>query len=438
MAWPRLAHLRPIVPVGRVRTASVDTVLLVALALVSILLVSRGLRGVLERGRQPAVMAEVLAGIVLGASVLGQLPGDPSAALFTPDVREVLEVLGAVGIAAYLFVVAAELDPAALRRDGRALGAVAVASFLVPFAAGSGLALALHPTVEGEPPIAAFVLFVATATVVTALPVLARIVDDRGLRDAPSGRVALGAAASQELAVWPLLAIAVALGASGTADGTRGPGAVLALGAGAVALTLLLARVVVPRVPEPVRGVAALAGLGLSATATELSGLHLVLGAFLFATALPRRERAAGLALLRRRPVALAVAVALPVFFALGALRVDVSALGLEGLGLALAVVTVAAAAKLASGAVAARRAGLERREAATVGVLVNARGLVELVVLSVGLDAGLVDARLYAVFVVMALVTTFATGPLVDRVRRAGASRVASAPWRPATRSSR
>jgi Kef-type K+ transport system membrane component KefB len=215
---------------------------------------------------------------------------------------------------------------------------------------------------------------------------------------------------------------------------------VAGLGAAALALVLLLARVAVPwlaaRRPA-LAGPAALVALGVSATATELSGLHLVVGAILFGAALPPAPRDAALGLLRARPVALVTATLLPLFFALPALRVDVWALGSDGLVLFGLVLAVAVAAKLLSGSVAAGLAGVPRREALTVGTLMNARGLVELVVLSVGLQAGLIDERLYAVMVLMALVTTLATGPLIDlvggglrrRAPAAGALRARPAP---------
>jgi Kef-type K+ transport system membrane component KefB len=397
----------------------VELLTLVVLDIALVLAVSRVLRRVLERVRQPPVMAEVLAGVVLGASVLGALPGDPSAALFTPEAREVLVRLGQVGVAAYLFRVAAALDPLALRREGRAVAWVAVATFAIPWVAGALLALGLHGSVAGAPPLLPFVLFLATAVAVTALPVLARIVEDRGLADETAGRVATGAAAAQELLVWPLLALAVVLAPGG--GGGRGPGAVLLLGTLALAAVLLLARAVVPwvarRAPR-LAGPATLVALGLAATATELSGLHLVLGAFLFGAALPPAPRAAGVALLDTRPLALASAVLLPVFFALGAFAVDLGALGVDGLGTLVLVLAVAVGAKVGAGVWAAGRAGLPRRDAHLVGALVNARGLVELVVLAVGRDAGLIDDRLFAVMVVMALVTTLATGPAVERLR--------------------
>jgi Kef-type K+ transport system membrane component KefB len=405
----------------------VSAVPYVLLDLVLLLAVARALGGLLERARQPRVMGELLAGLVLGASVLGALPGDPAGALFPAQALAVLAVLGQVAVVAYLFGVGAELDARALRREGGAVALVSAVSFAVPWVAGAALAWFLHPGVDGEPPLPAFMLFLGTALAVTAFPVLSRIVDARDLRGRPAGRVALGAAAAQELLVWPALALAVALARGGSSGAGAALGAVVASGAGALVLVLVLARVVVPAVAARrpgATGPAVLAALALSAGATELAGLHLVVGAFLLGATLPAAPRDAGLALLRTRAAAVASAALLPLFFALPALRVDVWSLGADGLALLALVLGVAGATKLLSAAGAAALAGLPRGEALTVGALMNARGLVELVVLSVGLEAGLVDERLFAVMVLMALATTLAAGPLVDLIARTARAR--------------
>lgn len=385
-----------------------QTAVLVAFDVLLIFVVSRALRIGLDRLRQPAVMAEVCAGLLLGASVLGAFGGNPTGVLFPVDARQVLSILGQVALVAYLFGVGSRFDASTFPGERRAIGLVAVSAFAVPFAAGAALALGLHDQVAGNPPRLAFVLFLGTALAVTALPVLARIVDVRGLANRPAGRVALGAAAAQELFVWPLLAVAVALAADG-----RSPAAVAGLGVASVALVVVLARVV------PAKGVVVLAGLAASAVATELAGLHLVIGAILFSVALPAGRRDLGLALLAARPARVAGAVLLPVFFALPGLGVDLGTLGGDGLALIALVLVVAVTAKLSSATAAARAGGLGRDEARSVGILMNARGLVELVVLTVGREAGLVDDRLFAVMVLMALATTFATGPLLNRVER-------------------
>jgi len=392
------------------------TLLAAALALLVVLAVSRVVGAALVRAGQPRVMAEVLAGLLLGATALGAFPGDPSAALFSPEARGVLTLLAEGALVGYLFQVGAQLDRRALRTEGRAVVLVAVAAFAVPWVLGVGLAVALHPAHPGAP-LVPFALFLGTALAVTALPVLSRIATDRGLAERPAGRIALAAAASQELVVWPLLAVAVAL--AGTAGGDGNPLVVLARCALGLLGVVLLARVLVARTAGAARGVATLAGLGAAALLTELTGLHLVLGAFLFGAIVPREHARAGLGLFAARGPALALAACLPLAFALPALRVDLGALGTAGLGELAVVLAVAFGGKLASGTVAARAAGLPGWEAGAIGVLMNARGLVELVVLSVGLDAGLIDERLFGVMVIMALATTFAAGPLLALLER-------------------
>jgi Kef-type K+ transport system membrane component KefB len=397
----------------------VETVALVVLDAALVLAVSSALRRVLGRLRQPPVMADILAGIVLGATVLGTLPGDPSRALFTAEARAVLSALGEVALVAYLFAAAARFDTTAFRRERRAVGTVAVGSFAVPWLAGAGLALGLHGSVAADPPRVPFVLFLGTALAVTAVPVLARIVDERGMEQRPAARIALAAAGAQELLVWPALAVTLAVGGGGSA---RAPALVLVAGVVAVLAVVGLARATgaaLAHVPRRTCGVGALVALGLAAAATDLAGLHLVIGALLFGVALPARARDAALAVLELRPLRVARAVCLPLFFALPALRVDVWALGAGGLWLLVAVLGVAAAAKLGSATFAARWAGASRADALTVGALMNARGLVELVVVVLGLEAGLIDDRLFTVTVLMALLTTLATGPLVDRIDR-------------------
>ena len=382
-----------------------------------VLAVGGALRRVLGRLRQPPVIADLLAGLVLGATLLGTLPGDPSGALFTDAVRPVLRALGEAAIVAYLFAAAARFDRAALGRERRIVASVAVGSFAVPWLAGAALAVGVHGAVATRPPLVPFALFLGTALAVTAVPVLARIVEERRMGGRPAARIALAAAGAQELVVWPALAVAVAGSAAG-----RPAGAVLLAGLASLIAVVAVARLAgaaLARAPRAAAGAAVVVLLGLAAAATELAGLHLFAGALLFGVALPARARDAALATLDARTLRLARSACLPLFFALPALQVDVWALGADGLWLLAAVLVVAVTAKLGSAALFARRAGAARGDALTVGALMNARGLVELVVLAVGLEAGLLDQRLFSVMVLMALLTTLATGPLVDRLDR-------------------
>ena len=394
-----------------------ETAALVLVDVALVLVVSGALRRVLGRLRQPPVMADILAGLVLGATLLGTLPGDPSDALFTADARSVLGALGEAAVVAYLFAAAARFDRTALGRERRIVGAVAAGSFAVPWLAGAGLAVAVHGAVAVDPPLVPFALFLGTALAVTAVPVLARIVEERRMAGRPAARIALAAAGAQELVVWPALAVAVA----GTSS-SRPAGLVLLAGLTSLAAVVALARLAgaaLTRAPRAAAPAAVLVLLGLAAAATQLAGLHLFVGALLFGVALPAQTRDAALVVFETQPLRFAQSVCLPLFFALPALKVDVWALGADGFWLLAAVLSVAVTAKLGSAALFARRAGATRGDALTVGALMNARGLVELVVLGIGLEAGLIDERLFSVMVLMALLTTFATGPLVDRLTR-------------------
>ena len=394
-----------------------DSATLVLVDAALVLVVGGALRRVLGRLRQPPVMADILAGLVLGATLLGTLPGDPSSALFTAEARAVLGALGEAAIVAYLFAAAARFNRGALGRERRTVGAVAIGSFAVPWLAGAGLAVGVHGAVAADPPLVPFALFLGTALAVTAVPVLARIVEERRMGASPAARIAVAAAGAQELFVWPALAVAVAGSTS-----SRPVGTVLLAGLASLAAVVVLARLggaALTRTPSFVGGAAVLALLGLAAAATQLAGLHLFVGALLFGVALPAGPRAAALSVLDKRPLRLARAACLPLFFALPALKVDVWALGADGLSLLAAVLSVAVGAKLGSAALSAHLAGATRNDALVVGALMNARGLVELVVLAVGLRAGLIDERFFSVMVLMALVTTLATGPLIDRINR-------------------
>ena len=408
-------------PVGsappEARIPRVETAALVLVDVALVLVVSSALRRVLGRLRQPPVMADILTGLVLGATLLGTLPGDPPEALFTADARAVLGTLGDAAIVVYLFRTAARFDRAALGRERRVVGAVAVGSFVVPWLAGAGLAVAVHGAVAGDPPLVPFALFLGTALAVTAVPVLARIVEERQIAGRAVARIALAAAGAQELVVWPVLAVA----AAGTSPSR--PAAVVLLAGlaslSAVVILALLAGAALTRAPRTVAGPIVVVLVGLAAAATELAGLHLFVGALLFGVVLPARHRHAALVVLDAKPLRLVRSVCLPLFFALPTLKVDVWVLDADGLWLLAAILSVAVTAKLGSAALFARIAGLRRSDALTVGALMNARGLVELVVLAVGLEAGLIDERLFSIMILMALATTFATGPLVDRLTR-------------------
>jgi Kef-type K+ transport system membrane component KefB len=329
----------------------------------------RVIAAALSRLGQPAVIGEVLSGILLGPSLLGAVSPAAEAFLFPASVRPPLGAIAQAGVVIYMFLVGLEFDAALLRRRGRSLAVVSQASIAVPFALGCALALALYG--RSAPPGVSrgvFVLFTGVAMSITAFPVLARILTDRGMTRTELGVAALTCAAINDVMAWCLLGIVVGVSRAMPTSGVPGE-LVLAFAAGAI-----------------------------------------VPGSSRFAVLTARWLQA---------PVTL---VLLPAFFALTGLRTEIALLSspvdwLE----CLAVVAVATVGKFGGAAAAGGLSGMSWRFAAALGALMNTRGLMELIVLTVGLQAGIITPRLFAIMVIMAIVTTAMTGPLLDLIVEGG-----------------
>lgn len=365
---------------------------------------------------QPPVIGEVVAGILLGPSLLGHVAPKTAAFLFSPAAAPFLELVAQLGIILYMFLVGLELNAGLLRRLGRAAFVISYASMIVPFLLGMALALALHPQWAGrDVPFLGFALFLGVALAVTAFPVLARILNDRGLSRTDLGVLALTCAAVGDATAWCLLAFVVGVVQA------RVPGALAVAGltalyaAGMVLLVRPLARWLAARFDqEPLpQGVVALVfvALLLSAVATELIGIHALFGAFLLGAVIPHDSVVARtFTRTLEQPVTVLL---LPAFFAVTGLRTHLSLVAsLDEWLLCGLIILVATAGKFGGTFVAARAMGLDGRTAGALGVLMNTRGLMELVVLNVGLDLGVITPTLFAMLVLMALVTTVATAP--------------------------
>ena len=394
------------------------TVLLAQIA--AIVLVSRVLGLAARWLGQPLVVAEIVAGIVLGPSVLGWAWPDAMAALFPVASTAALKMLSQIGLVLFMFLVGLELDPKLLRGRARASVAISHSSIVVPFGLGVVAAYWLRPAYAADGVAALpFVLFLGVAMSVTAFPVLARILSERNLLGSRVGALALTCAAVDDVTAWCLLALVVAV--------ARAQRLVGAAWIAAVALAFIVAMVVVVRPllrrlgagvanrEHLTHGVVAIIFLLLigSSIATELIGIHALFGAFLFGAVLPKDN--VPVAPLVDKLETVAVVLLLPLFFAYSGLRTQIGLVRQPAEWLATGgIILVATLGKFGGSAVAARWTGLGWREASALGILMNTRGLMELIVLNIGLDLGVISPTVFTMLVIMALVTTFATAPVL------------------------
>lgn len=374
--------------------------------------------------RQLQVIGEMAAGIILGPSVLGVLAPGLSAALFPAEILESLHVLGQLGLLLFMFLIGMELDLKKLRLHGRPVAVTSLVSIALPFCLGVLLALLLHSRVSGNTArFGHFAFFFGTAMSITAFPVLARILVERKLVDTRLGTMAIAIAAVGDLIGWCMLAWLILLVRAGTVADLLWPG----LAALAVYMTIMLTAV-----KRLGRSLAAyferkgfvthnilgtvLFSLLLSAWVTERLGIHALFGAFLLGVVMPKAP--ALVHALGEKLNDLSMVLLLPVFFVLTGLRTDVGLLIREKMWFYFALVVLAAVAgKLGGSAAAARMCGIPWREAAALGILLNTRGLMELVLLHIGLEIGVISPAVFTMMVLMALLTTFATAPALEWV---------------------
>lgn len=393
----------------------------VLLALAVVTLAARGLGAVFERFlKQPPVIGEIVAGIALGPSILGAISDDAYQFLLPLDAAPYLGVVAKIGVVLFMFLVGLELDLSVLRGRQQATLAISHASIIVPFVLGGVLALVLYPIYSSaHVPFTVFALFLGVSMSVTAFPVLARILGDRKMMSSPLGVTAIACAAVDDATAWCLLAFV-----SGVARAELGSaGVTLGLVLLHVLAVFFIARPLVRWLSEreekrdgPVSlDTLALvfAGLLLSAVATEAIGIHALFGAFLFGAMIPHEGRLAQQ--LRVRIEDVVGVLLLPVFFAFTGMRTEIGLVGgSDWLFLGL-VILVATLGKFGGTLVAARFSGMPWRDASALGVLMNTRGLMELIVLNVGLDMGVLTPTLFTMMVLMALVTTFTTTPVLS-----------------------
>jgi Kef-type K+ transport system membrane component KefB len=395
---------------------SLPTAVAVGLDAAAILLAARAAGWAAARLGQPRVIGEIAVGVALGPTLLG----DASVALFPEAARQGLQAVGQLGLILFMFLVGLRFDVGAVPR-GRLVVLTGAGSALVPFVAGAAVAPALfaaHPPPAGVGGVA-FALYLGVGLSITAFPVLARILIERGLDRTPLGNLTMGAAAINDLLGWCLLAIVLAVVSTGGA--WHGP---VAIGSAAALTAVLLGpgrRLVawlLERLPAPA---VALGGAVGCAAITDAAGTHVIFGAFLFGLAWPRARAVGEIRAIAR--------VLMPIFFALPGLALNLRALDAGGLGTLAVILAVAIVAKVAGATGGAWLGGLQARSALTVGALMNTRGLMELIVLNLGYELGVLDERLYAVLLVMAIATTVMTDPLLRVLNPALRMRAQAAP---------
>jgi Kef-type K+ transport system membrane component KefB len=368
--------------------------------------------------RQPAIIGEMIAGLLLGPTLFGWLWPEVHAWIFPAASLPPLNAISQVGLVLFMFVVGVQVDPEHLRKARRVSVVVSGASVIVPFVLGGVLGAAVHGRLA--PPgvlILPFALFIGVAMSITAFPVLARILTDCGLLRTPVGTLAITCAAVNDVTGWLLLAVVTAI--------ARVDSGSLALqGALFAVYVATMVRVVRPILRWRVRtrggrfGASAedlafvLPTVLLSAAATEALGMHALFGAFFAGVVMPREanlERS-----LAERVEPIARILFLPIFFALTGLRTSVRLIEGAAWWDAALILAVAVVGKGAGSTLSARAMGLSWQNAAALGALMNTRGLIELVILNIGMDLGILSPVTFSMMVLMALVTTFMTSPLL------------------------
>lgn len=371
--------------------------------------------------KQPLVIGEIIAGIMLGPSLLGLVAPSLATTLFPAETIPYLFVLSQIGLIFFMFLIGLELNPKYLSGQLEIAILVSHVSILAPFSLGTLLAVLLYPQLSnGDVSFTAFALFLGAAMSITAFPVLARIITENNLQGTRLGTLALTCAAVDDVTAWCVLALAIAVARTGTINGAI-PTIIYSLIY--IGLMVTAGRWFLKRVARYYQRVGKLnqlllagiyAGVVASALITELIGIHFIFGAFLLGAVMPKDE---GLVReIAEKTEDFVLIFLLPIFFAYSGLRTQVGLLNRPELWLlCVAVVAVAISGKYFGTYIAARVSGIDNRESSALGWLMNTRGLTELIVLNIGLSLGVISPLLFTMLVIMALVTTFMTSPLLE-----------------------
>ncbi|ESR42283.1 hypothetical protein CICLE_v10011096mg [Citrus x clementina] len=394
-----------------------------------VLLTSHCLAFLIKPLRQPKVIAEILGGILLGPSALGRNK-EYLHLMFPSWSTPILESVASIGLLFFLFLVGLELDLSSIRRNGKSAFKIALAGITLPFLLGAGVSLFLQKAVDGESKVGygQFIIFIGVSLSITAFPVLARILADLKLLTTQVGQTAMAAAAFNDIAAWILLALAVSL--AGKASGTEShhPSSLISIwvlisGVAFVAFMLIVVRPIMDWVARQCSSdndlvddayiCLTLVGVMVSGFLTDLIGIHAIFGAFVFGLTIPKGGDFA--VRLMKKIQDFVSGLLLPLYFASSGLKTDVAKIrGVEAWGLLVLVISTACAGKILGTFVMALLCMIPVRESLALGVLMNTKGLVELIVLNIGREKKVLNDEMFAILVLMALFTTFMTTPMV------------------------
>jgi len=391
------------------------------LQIITIILTARIFSWLCKKIRQPVVIGEIVAGIVLGPSLIGRYFPELSAALFPANSLNNLQFLSQIGLILFMFVIGMELDLKVLKNKAHEAVVVSHASIIIPFALGMGLAFFTYRDFAPQGvKFLSFSLFMGISMSITAFPVLARMVQERGIHKTHLGALVITCAAVDDITAWSALAAVIAIVKAGSLVSAL-PTLVMAL-----IYLLIMLKVIKPflkrigdlhasreNLSKPVVALYLLI-LIMSSYATEIIGIHALFGAFMAGTIMPDNQRFKQFLIEKVEDIALVLL--LPLFFVYTGLRTQVGLLNDAYLWMICgAIILVAITGKFAGSALAARFVGQDWKNSLTIGALMNTRGLVELVALNIGFELGVLTPEIFTMLVIMALITTFMTSPSLD-----------------------
>jgi Kef-type K+ transport system membrane component KefB len=389
--------------------------------IITIIFVARLFGWICQKIGQPTVIGEIIAGIVLGPSLIGLYFPEFSSALFPAQSLGNLQFLSQIGLIFFMFVIGMELDLKVLKNKAHEAVVISHASIIFPFALGMGLAYFIYQSFAPQSiQFLSFGLFLGIAMSITAFPVLARIVQERGLHKTRLGTIVITCAAADDITAWCLLAAVIAIVKAGSFISAL---YIIGLAAAYVLLMIKVVRPFLKRVGDlhstrenlskPIVAIFFLT-LIISSYATELIGIHALFGAFMAGAIMPENTKFRSIFIEKVEDVALVLL--LPLFFVFTGLRTEIGLLNDPYLWkVAGLIILVAVVGKFIGSTVAAKFVGQNWKDSLTIGALMNTRGLMELVVLNIGYDLGVLTPEIFAMMVIMALVTTFMTGPSLD-----------------------